>query len=386
MRSFPWDSIVTGIEDGLPILDRTYHASDLREVYKTFFSNGVFIDVDEAFQVTAVADELSVLVAPGKCNIEGTIGWDGSGRKLVLQAASSSADRIDTVVLRWNANNDIRDIDLYVKTGVIQEIPVRPQLTRNDTVYELGLCDIYVARGTSTITQQRITDTRLDKERCGAVSPLLDVDTTSFYLQLQAQTAKAVELANAALEGTIAGELQSQIDTINSDGWVTTGRISNGAVTTEKLNAEAVTSAKIADGAVGTSKLGENSVTSGKISDGAVGTSDLANGAVTNAKLDNATQQLLSYAVRRGYASDNFLAIFTDTVTASSGSYTYNLSSTFKSIAFAIAQVNESNSSIVVNACLVTGTNVALSIKKVADGTAYSGSCRVKVLVLGVQK
>lgn len=247
MRSFPWDSIVTGIEDGLPILDRTYHAADLREVYKTFFSNGVFIDVDEAFQVTAVADELSVLVAPGKCNIEGTIGWDGSGRKLVLQAASSSADRIDTVVLRWNANNDIRDIDLYVKTGTVQEIPVRPQLTRNDTVYELGLCDIYVARGTSTVTQQRITDTRLDKERCGVVSPLLDVDTTSFYLQLQAQTAKAVELANEALEGTIAGELQSQIDSINSDGWVTENRISNGSIGEEKIKEGAVSQSRLSE-------------------------------------------------------------------------------------------------------------------------------------------
>lgn len=243
MRSFPWDSIVTGIEDGLPILDRTYHASDLREVYKTFFSNGVFIDVEDAFQVTAVADELAVLVAPGKCNIEGTLGWDGSGRKLVLQAASSSADRIDTVVLRWNANNDIRDIDLYVKTGTAQDIPVRPQLTRNDTVYELGLCDIYVARGTGTVTQQRITDTRLDDGRCGVVTPFIDVDTTTFFDQLQTATDMAVEAAENFINGVFPdGFIEERMI---ADGAVTSGKIKNGAIATADIADKAVSKAKM---------------------------------------------------------------------------------------------------------------------------------------------
>lgn len=227
MRSFPWDSIVTAIgDDGYPILDRAFGADDLRDVYTAFFTDGVFMDVDEAFHVVA-ADGMNVNVYPGKCMIEGTVGVEKNIRKLAVQAASSQ-DRIDTVVLRWNDNRDMRNIDLYVKTGVAADVPTRPSLTRNETVKELGLCDIYVAKNTTTIVDQRITDTRLDTERCGIVTPFATIDTTTFYTQLQAaidanvaelekQTDVAVELAQSAIDGTTAGNLQNQITSNDED-------------------------------------------------------------------------------------------------------------------------------------------------------------------------
>lgn len=227
MRSFPWDSIVEAIgEDGYPILDRACSAEDLREVVETFFTNGVFLDSDQAFQVTP--DEgMSVIVSPGKCLINGTVGYEQSERKLALQGASSQ-DRIDTIVLRWNANIDARLIDIYVRTGVAADVPTRPALVRNETVYELGIADIYVAKNTGSVVQQRITDTRLENARCGAVLPFASIDTTTFYAQiqaaidaqigeLQAQTDRAVELAQSAIDGTTAGNLQNQIDALNDE-------------------------------------------------------------------------------------------------------------------------------------------------------------------------
>lgn len=225
MRSFPWDSIVEAIgDDGYPILDRACSAEDLREVVETFFTNGVFMDTDQAFTVTP--DEgMSVIVSPGKCLINGTVGYETSERKLALQGPSSQ-DRIDTIVLRWNANIDARLIDLYVRTGVAADVPTRPALVRNNTVYELGIQDIYVAANAGTIVQQRMTDTRLENERCGAVLPFASIDTTTFYAQiqaaidsqiaeLQAQTDRAVELAQSAIDGTTAGNLQNQIDDLS---------------------------------------------------------------------------------------------------------------------------------------------------------------------------
>lgn len=224
MKSFPWDSLIIGKNEeyGYPIIDRPSSAEELREVYKTFFSNGVFMNDSDAFQVTA-GDGMNVIVAAGKCGIEGTIGYEKSPRGLAVQSSSSTADRIDTVVLRWNANVEMRNIDLYVKTGIAQEVPVRPTLTRSETVWELGIADIFVAKGTGAISQARITDTRLQTERCGAVTPFATIDTTTFYEQIQAaidertaeleeQTKKAVELAQSAIDGTTAGNLQKQID------------------------------------------------------------------------------------------------------------------------------------------------------------------------------
>lgn len=185
MRSFPFDSLdITYDENKLPIFDRDYTAEDLREDRKAFFSDGVFMDSDQALQVTA-GDGMSVLVSPGKCEINGTTGYEKNERKLVLQAASSQ-DRIDTVVARWNNNNDTRSIDLYVRTGVAQDVPVRPTLVRNESVFELGLGDVYIAADTTTVVPQRITDTRLETERCGIVTPFAQIDTTTFYTQIQA--------------------------------------------------------------------------------------------------------------------------------------------------------------------------------------------------------
>lgn len=186
MMSMPWDSLIQGVDEetGYVILDRASSAEDLREVYKTFFSNGVFLNEENAFQVTP-SDGMSVIVAPGKCCIEGTVGWEIAYRQLVFQA-STSQDRIDTIVLRWNANVEMRNIDLYVKTGVASDVPVRPTLTRSETVWELAIADVFIAKNTNAISAARITDTRLVTELCGVVTPFAEIDTTTFYNQIQA--------------------------------------------------------------------------------------------------------------------------------------------------------------------------------------------------------
>lgn len=273
MKSFPWDAIaVSKGDDGFPIYDRSYTAEDLQKVYATFFSNGVFLDTEDAFAVLADESDygMYVTVQSGKCCIEGTIGWETNMRTMALQAPSDQ-DRIDTVILRRNANKEERKIDIYVKQGTPAEIPQAPSLTRNESVYELGLADVFVSKNDEAVSQQRISDTRLDDGRCGMVTPLLDIDTTTFFAQLQdaitnnvatleAQTNAAVELANAALAGTIPGQLQEQINTINADGWVTTERIADMAITTDK----------VANGAIGTNEIADNAITTDKVLDAAV--------------------------------------------------------------------------------------------------------------------
>lgn len=220
MKSFPWDSIATSMgEDGFPRYDRNYTAEDLCEVYEAFFSDGVFLNEPEAFAVTA-DDGMNVTVQSGKCFISGTVGWENASRTIALQAPSES-DRIDTVVLRRNANKDERKIDIYVKQGTPGTVPAEPSLTRNGNVYELGLANIFVASNDEAVSQQRITDTRLDDSRCGMVTPLLDIDTTTFFAQIQAaidanvgelqeQTERAIGLSNAALEGGLAAQIAKE--------------------------------------------------------------------------------------------------------------------------------------------------------------------------------
>lgn len=216
MKSYPWDSLEVRIgEDGYPVYDRPYMASDLQGVQGRFFSNGIFVDEPNAYRQTP-GDGMSVMVDVGWCCINGTFGYpddeaQGETRKMVLQAAESQP-RIDTVVIRWNANAEKRTIDLYVVAGAPSDVPVRPTLARSDTVWELGICDVLVPAYTTEVKAERITDTRLENERCGVCSPFAPVSTTEFYDQLAAQTSEALELSQSLLDGSIVGQLQSGID------------------------------------------------------------------------------------------------------------------------------------------------------------------------------
>lgn len=209
MKVFPVDSIVTRLgDDGLPVYDRPYVSADLRDVYANFFSNGVFMDDGTSLQVTTATDGMNVVVKAGTCHMNGAFGFETVDRTLQLNAAEPNLDRIDTVVARLDLGIDARSIDLYVLKGTPAADPVRRNLTRNETVWELGLADIYIPKGIDTISQARISDTRLETSRCGAVAPFAEFDTTALYDQLQQATNDAVDAMQDALDGTTAGNLQ----------------------------------------------------------------------------------------------------------------------------------------------------------------------------------
>lgn len=231
MNSLPWTSVVTGEEGGLPVYDRPNSAEELQEVFSKFFSTGVAMDVSNSLQVV-VGSGMNVIVKPGWCCVNGTFGWETDERTIALQGSDPTYDRIDAIVARWNRNVDARYIELYAVQGTPAPTPTRPTLTRNAAVYEIGLADVFVSAGSSAITQQRITDTRLETGRCGAMAPFETIDTSALTAQLQDyfDTAKAsfdAEQATAletfgtwfdSIKGQLsedaAGNLQNQIDAI----------------------------------------------------------------------------------------------------------------------------------------------------------------------------
>lgn len=227
MQSFPFTSQVTYDEAGYPEYDRAVDSDILRNLFKNYYSNGVFPNPSTNFQV--VADEgMQVVVKPGACLIEGATGYETESRTMVVQAAGTT-DRIDSVVLRLNDNIDFRDIDLYVVKGNSSTEP--PQLTRTGGIYEIGLANLYVSANSSTITPERITDTRLVTARCGYAMPVQEFDTTALFDQLQAQVNENIELIQRAINQTEAAHLQEQIDSISSDiGTTSIAGISDGTI------------------------------------------------------------------------------------------------------------------------------------------------------------
>lgn len=187
--SWPFDSTVTDDTEGNPIYSRTYSANVLARVLQKYFRNGVFNDVSTGLQVVQ-STGMAVTVKPGDALINGRHFYEESERKMTIAAANASLNRIDTVVCRLNLGVSALSIDLYVLTGTPAASPTAPALTRNASVYELGLANVLIVKNTTSIPQARITDTRLDSDRCGVVASIVgDTDTSTYYAQIQADLA-----------------------------------------------------------------------------------------------------------------------------------------------------------------------------------------------------
>lgn len=197
MNSFPWDSLAVEMgEDGFPVYDRAWAADDLSEVFEPFFTNGVFMNVDESLAVTA-NNGFMLTVGFGKCHIDGKFGYIKNERELITVEPPDSQPRIDTVVIRRNLNLQARDFKPMVIKGTPAARPVRPNLTRTSTIYDLGICDIIVRPGSISISQSDVMDTRLDTSRCGMVLPFAELDTSTLMLRMEAALDAAVAKAEA---------------------------------------------------------------------------------------------------------------------------------------------------------------------------------------------
>lgn len=213
MQSYPFTSDkITYDEHGLPKYDRAVDSAFLRKVFAQYFSDGVFYSSANALQVVADTG-MQVAVEPGSCHIQGAIGIETNRRTLVVQAAEEM-DRIDTVVARLDLSLAVRSIDLYVVKGTAAESPQAPALTRDSTIWELGLANLFVAKNVATISQQRITDTRLDTSRCGKVGAPVQppFDTEAFFSQLEAAIQAHQENAEAQIE-----QLRNAIEAVEGD-------------------------------------------------------------------------------------------------------------------------------------------------------------------------
>ena len=223
MQAFPFDSQISFDEvTGDPIYDRAVSSQPLRKLIRDLFTTGVMPNPSTCFQVMAGTGGMTVQAQPGYAVVDGGLCREDEIRTLEVTASDSTYDRIDTVILRWNENVDVRTADLYIKAGTPSANPVRPELQRNNSIYEIGLADVFITKRVATITNDKITDTRLESARCGIVSSVSEWDTTTIYQQIQADLAgfKSTEEAEFMswfesiqdiLDENVAAHLQNEI-------------------------------------------------------------------------------------------------------------------------------------------------------------------------------
>lgn len=236
MIGYPLDSAVT-MNNGVPEYDRAISSAPLRELIKRLFSNGILPDRATDLRVqyvgsTRVTGEVegtttyNVVVNPGFGICDGCLKLQENFYGLEMNVANGTNPRIDTVVLRLDDNFDVRSCTFDIIQGVEASSPVAPTLTRNSSVWEIGLANIYKPAVVSAANPILVMDTRLDPDRCGVISSVSEFDTSVMYEQVQRDLAyfKGVSEANfnawfenlqVQLSGDVAGNLQSQIGTLS---------------------------------------------------------------------------------------------------------------------------------------------------------------------------
>ena len=199
--------------------DRVYNASSFANYFSSFIGNGVFAGkYNDLAVLPANTPDMTVRVLPGQAWINGY--WyenanDGDKVFTVKPAAGQYKNRYDAVVVRLDLNE--RKVSLELKQGAPGKTPHEPTATRSGGVWELVLAYILVNYGTSSITSDLVTDTRSNNVLCGYAHGVIDqVDTTTIFNQLQAQTSKAVSDSQAAVDKAISSLQSAQASAVSA--------------------------------------------------------------------------------------------------------------------------------------------------------------------------
>ena len=216
MQSFPFTSEVTFDDSGFPQFDRAVGSDVLRSILSNYYTNGVFgIGNNNSFKVVAAAGGgMSLTVQPGACLINGATGYNMDETRIII-SNSDAQPRIDLIVLRLDDNKAQRSIRVEIVKGTPQSQPVKPTPVREGAVYDLVLANVMVRANVSTITNADITDTRLDKNACGFVSAVNNLNMDALYTQQRALFDAWFEGVKNQLGTDAAGNLQNQINIIN---------------------------------------------------------------------------------------------------------------------------------------------------------------------------
>lgn len=162
--------------------DRKYKASDFAEFFNSLVTNGVFPNPSTNLQIIS-NNNMTVTIRVGKGWINGYIYINDTNLVLPIEVADGVLNRIDRIALRMDTAG--RAINAVVKKGTFASNPVAPTLERDADYYELGIADIYIGAGVTSVVQANITDLRMNTLYCGWVNSLIQADTTAIFNQYQ---------------------------------------------------------------------------------------------------------------------------------------------------------------------------------------------------------
>lgn len=189
-----------------PLDGITYDAADAAGYCATRTSGVYSSEAD--FAVTP-AGGMRITVSAGQAWVH-PARWVGysiqmrTATTLEMPVADGSRDRIDRVVLRFDAAT--RGSRIQVLQGAVGT-STPPELTRSARVYDLCLAQITRPGGSTSISAGQITDTRADEALCGLMRDgVAGIPTAQLQAEARAKVAALEESATASAKAAKASE------------------------------------------------------------------------------------------------------------------------------------------------------------------------------------
>ena len=150
--------------------DRKYNAETMSDMFKGLISDGIYKSVGDSFVVGATSG-LTLSVGSGRAVVSERWVENDAAITITLNAAHVTLNRYTAIVLRRDLTN--RQVSLVMIDGTPAANPTKPDVVRNDTLYDICLAYVYVGAGANQITAQNIEDSRGNADVCGYVHMLV---------------------------------------------------------------------------------------------------------------------------------------------------------------------------------------------------------------------
>lgn len=153
--------------------DRLYNAQQMSAIFEGLITSGVYESVGNKLAVQPNSG-MTIQIATGR-------GWfakhwvsNDSEYLITLEDSDVLLNRYCAVCIRSDDTDSVRDAAPYLKYSEFATEPVKPAMTRTETINEYCLAYIYIKAGTTAITAADIEDTRADETLCGWVTGLIE--------------------------------------------------------------------------------------------------------------------------------------------------------------------------------------------------------------------
>ena len=218
--------------------DKRYNTAQMSEIFDGIINDGVFQSIGTCLMAEA-ASGMTVNIGIGRAWFNHTWTLNDAPLPLTLEASELVLDRIDTVVLRVDHREAVRDNFIEIIKGTPATEPVPANLVDTDETFYHPLAYIYVASGVTEITQSNITNNVGSTDVPFVTGILETVSTEALITQWAAEWVEWLariqnegtqfmsdsaeefnewfENLQYVLDGDVAGHLQNEINDLQDD-------------------------------------------------------------------------------------------------------------------------------------------------------------------------